>query len=389
VGPLGPDFSFLYIAEAFDRMLELGVRPFVELSFTPARMASGQNTVFFYRANVTPPANLDHWAQLINAFTAFCVKRYGISEVSQWQFECWNEPNLRFFWSGSQEQYFELYGRTAKAVKAVDQRIRVGGPSTAQLAWLPAFIEYCASRDVPLDFLATHVYASDPQQNLFGKANAYPIQEVMSRGLAQCRDQIRASKRPDLPLLVTEWASQNPAFIAQTVRDCAGLADTMAYWTFSNVFEELGTITRFFNSTFGLIGQRGVARPSLHAFTLLHRLGDKQLSSTDGPVLATRRADGSRAVLVWNLPSRLAKQGGTSAAGTGQDATEADQECYGRHMGRRVEYRAAGVDGAWRTSSSRPGNPVRGLPRRPTGSPRRSSRSAENCRGDRMPRASI
>jgi xylan 1,4-beta-xylosidase len=162
---------------------------------------------------------------------------------------------------------------------------------------------------VPLDFVSTHIYATDPQQNIFGKANAWPMEEVMQRALAQRRDQIRSSKLSGLPLLITEWASQNPAFIAQTIRDCAGLAETMSYWTFSNVFEEMGPQTRFFNSTFGMIGQRGVARPSLHAFTLLHKLGDQRLSSTDGPVLVTRRADGSRAVLAWNVPSKPAPQG--------------------------------------------------------------------------------
>jgi xylan 1,4-beta-xylosidase len=128
------DLSFLYISEAFDKMLDLGVRPFVERSFMPPRLASGANTIFWYRGNITPPTNMEQWNQLIGAFTAFCVKRYGISEVSQWNFECWNEPNLRFFWAGSQEQYFELYRQTALAVKSVDRRIPVGGPSTAQVA---------------------------------------------------------------------------------------------------------------------------------------------------------------------------------------------------------------------------------------------------------------
>jgi len=317
VGARGPEFSFLYVAEVFDKMLEIGVRPFVELGFMPTPMASGPSTVFFYKGNVTPPARLEHWGQLVSAFTAFCVRRYGISEVSQWRFECWNEPNLRFFWAGTQEQYFELYWQTATAVKSVDKRIPVGGPSTAQVAWIPAFIEYCATHDAPLDFVTTHIYSSDPQQLIFGRANAYPFEEVMPRALAQCRDQIRSSKMPHLPLLITEWASQNPAFIAQTIRDCAGLVEAMSYWTFSNVFEEMGPQTRFFNSTFGMIGQRGVARPSLHAFTLLHKLGDQKLASTDGPVLATRRADGSRSVVVWNLPTKLVRQGVGVGAGTG------------------------------------------------------------------------
>lgn len=190
--------------------------------------------------------------------------------MSQWQFECWNEPNIAF-WAATQEEYFELYRRTALAVKSVDRRIPVGGPATAQVAWIPELIAYCSGRGVPLDFITTHVYASDPQENIFGKAGAWPYEQVMPRALSQARDQIRSAKMPALPLLVTEWSSQNPAFIAQMVRDCAGLADTMSYWTFDNVFEELGPPTNFFNTSFGMIGHRGVNRPSLHAFTFLHR----------------------------------------------------------------------------------------------------------------------
>ena len=38
---------------------------------------------------------------------------------------------------GNQTAYFELYKATAESVKAVDPRLLVGGPATAQLAWIP------------------------------------------------------------------------------------------------------------------------------------------------------------------------------------------------------------------------------------------------------------
>jgi xylan 1,4-beta-xylosidase len=104
-----------------------------------------------------------------------------------------------------------------------------------------------------------------------------------------------------MPLYLTEWCSQNPAFIAHTIKSTIGLADMMSYWTFSNVFEEQGVPKNFLNNAFGLLGMRGVPRPSYYTFTLLHKLGDVQLNSDEGPILATRRKDGSLAILVWNL----------------------------------------------------------------------------------------
>lgn len=299
----GPITSFLYLDQIYDRMLEIGVKPFVELSFMPTALASSRNAIFWYRGNASPPKDMGQWAQLVEAFARHVIARYGIAEVSQWRFECWNEPNLSF-WAGTQAEYFELYRQSALALKKVDSRLQVGGPATAQMMWIPAFLDYCSRQRLPVDFVSTHVYADDPQENIFGKAGLYPFEEVIPRALAQARDQIAASAYGRAPLVISEWTSQNPAFIAQTVRNCLGLADTFSYWTFNSVFEEQGPPRTFFNNAYGLIGQSGVPRPSLHAFTALHRLGARRLQSSAGPVLASKRDDGSCAILVWNLVPR-------------------------------------------------------------------------------------
>jgi xylan 1,4-beta-xylosidase len=308
----GPVTSFVYLDQVYDRLLEIGVRPFVELSFMPTALASSRNAVFWYRGNTSPPRRMSDWSALVAAFAQHLVKRYGIAEVSQWRFECWNEPNLNF-WAGTQAQYFELYRQTSNALKGVDRRLQVGGPATAQMMWVPEFLAYCARERVPVDFVSSHIYADDPQENIFGKPNLYPFEEVIPRALARAQAQIRDSSFHELPLLITEWSSQNPAFIVQTVRDCLGLAATLSYWTFDAVFEEQGTPRTFFNDAYGLIGQSGVPRPALHAFTALHRLGPRRLRTGSGPVLASRREDGSSALLAWNL---MPKKTRTSAAGT-------------------------------------------------------------------------
>jgi xylan 1,4-beta-xylosidase len=295
-------FNFLYVDQVYDYMLDQGVRPFVELSFMPEAFASSNNRIFAYKGNTSPPRRWQDWHDMIFAFTDHCVKRYGIGEVSHWNFEVWNEPNISF-WAGTEEQYFELYRQSALAVKAVDRRLKVGGPSTAQLGWIPDLIRFCAANNLPLDFVSTHVYPNDPQKYIFGRDNAYTFEQVIPRGIEQVKHQVESSAIPHLPLLITEWSSQNPAFIADTIKNCIGLAETMSYWTFSNVFEEGGVPSGIFNETFGMMDQWGIARPSLHALTFLHKLGENQLQSSDGPIMATERADGSPAILAWNLIS--------------------------------------------------------------------------------------
>jgi xylan 1,4-beta-xylosidase len=292
--------NFLYIDTVFDAMLERGVKPLVELSFMPGALASNKWTIFWYRGNVTPPKDPSQWGELVGNLAKHLVDRYGVQEVSAWNFEVWNEPNIGF-WTGTKTDYFELYRQSATALKKVDKRLRVGGPATATAAWVGDLLEFCASAQLPIDFASTHVYPDDPQAKLFGDGVHYPYEEVVPRALAQVQKQIKDSKFPDMPLYLTEWSSQNPAFIAHTIKTTIGLADMMSFWTFSNVFEEQGVPKGFLNNSYGLLGMRGVPRPSYYAFTLLHKLGDVQLDSDEGPVLATKRKDGALAILVWNL----------------------------------------------------------------------------------------
>jgi xylan 1,4-beta-xylosidase len=331
------NFNFLYVDQIYDFMLDHGVRPFVELSFMPEAFASSANRIFAYKGNVSPPRNWQDWHDMIHAFTDHCAKRYGTAEVRGWKFEVWNEPNISF-WAGSQEEYFELYRQAALAVKKVDSELQVGGPSTAQLGWIPDLIQYCATKGVPLDFVSTHVYPDDPQKYIFGKDHLYSYEQVIPRGVEHVKQQVEASKMPHLPLWITEWSSQNPAFIADTINNCIGLAEAMSYWTFSNVFEEGGVPSGLFNNTFGMLDQWGIARPSFHSFVLLHKLGESQLYTDEGPILATRRADGSVAIVLWNL---IPASAGGIANGNPTAATGGKNESQG--AARQFRLKLAGL----------------------------------------------
>src|SRR6202021_869554 len=116
----------------------------------------------------------------IAAFTRHLVDRFGVDEVAQWYFEVWNEPNLDF-WTGrpAQSTYWDLYDHTAVAVKRVDARLRVGGPATAQAAWVDAFIQHCTEKKIPVDFVSTHVYANDTAQDVFGTNEQIPRDKMV------------------------------------------------------------------------------------------------------------------------------------------------------------------------------------------------------------------
>src|SRR5258706_9400648 len=193
-----PVYNFSYVDQIYDGLLENGVRPFVEISFMPKKLAARQDVhPFWYRQIVSPPKDYAKWDGLMHAFAAHLVERYGIDEVAQWYFEVWNEPNIDF-WAGNPKQatYFELYDHTARALKAVSPRLRVGGPSTAQAAWADQFIAHVAQNNVPADFVSTHVYANDTAKDVFGTNETIPREEMVCRAVRKVHDQVRASARP-------------------------------------------------------------------------------------------------------------------------------------------------------------------------------------------------
>src|SRR3974377_1868665 len=153
-----PEFNFTYVGQVYDGLLQNGVRPFVEISFMPKQLASRQDLhPFWYKQNVAPPKDYRKWDLLIRNFAQFLIDRYGIDEVSQWYFVVWNEPNIDF-WSGDPNQatYFELYDHTARALKSVNPRLRVGGPSPSSAHWVDDFLAHVAKENVPVDFASTH-----------------------------------------------------------------------------------------------------------------------------------------------------------------------------------------------------------------------------------------
>jgi len=311
-------YNFQYVDQIYDGLLDLGLRPFVELGFMPKALASGDKSVFWYKGNVTPPRDLHQWTGLVTAFARHCLGRYGATEVRRWKFEVWNEPNLDF-WAGTQEQYFEFYRNTALALKAVDAHLQVGGPASAQAAWAPEFLSWCARHHAPVDFFSTHIYANDPQKAVFGRDAHYPLKETIPLALEKVRNQVQASPFPRLPVYITEWNSTymndsalndtafNASYIAHVIDRCSGLVEGMSIWCASDVFEEQGIVKEIFYGGYGLVGIHGIPKPSFHAFTLLHRLGHERLPAVGDSVIATRRPDDSLAVLVWNLVPRDAE----------------------------------------------------------------------------------
>ena len=308
-------YNFFYVDEIYDGLLAEHVRPFVELSFMPAKMAADpkQTQSFWYHPVVSPPKDYAAWDAMIKALATHLVERYGIDEVATWKFEVWNEPNLDF-WGGKPRQatYFELYDHTARDLKSVSERLQVGGPSTAQAAWVTPFLEHVHAEDVPVDFVSTHAYGNDTAPNVLHTNEDVPRETMVYRAVKMVHEQILKSPYPKMPLIFSEYNasySNEPnvtdsvfmgPWLANTIRLCDGLTEAMSYWTFSDVFEEQGVVRTPFYGGFGLVAAEGIPKPALNAFRMLHKLGDARIAVKSESALATKTSDGGLAIALWD-----------------------------------------------------------------------------------------
>lgn len=309
--------SFTNIDSVFDFLLSINMKPFVEIGFMPGCLRTKDTTVFHYKGYTSKPSSYETWDWLIETFASHLIERYGRDEVRQWFFEVWNEPNLggpdspHGFWSDTMEEYFNLYEHTAKALKRVDVRLKVGGPATSNNSWIPEFTGFCRENNVPVDFVSTHHYPTDvilgygveDSLNFFSPKEGENQEEFekrqkewheqlwkhVDRGVVTEMTKKAVEEAGGLPVYYTEWnslaglESDGPfgaSFILKTVMDGVDLVEGYSYWTFSDIFEEGGMPSKAFHGGFGLMTLQGIPKASYRAFEFLNRLGESVYEKT-------------------------------------------------------------------------------------------------------------
>ncbi|TWW00780.1 GH39 family glycosyl hydrolase [Chitinophaga pinensis] len=340
----GGVYNWLRVDDVINKMLKAGVKPFVELSFFPKEIAGGTSTAYWWKANVSPPGDFSKWSQLVTNFAKHCIEKFGIAEVSSWYFEVWNEPNVRTTWDGSKSQYFAMYKATAQALKTVSPQLRVGGPATSNFVgdgrfdgeaedkskisvtagdpealkwkgvWIEDFLEYCKQQQLPVDFVSTHPYPTDiPFNN--GKGMLRGVDATL-KDLQWLRAVVDKSAFPKAEIHLSEWGTSSSArdamhdalpttaYIVKANVDCIGLADGMAYWNLTDSGEE-GSGAQSFSGGNGLLNYQGIAKPSFHAYRMLHTLGDELLYNKDGIVVTRHKASQRLTAIVYNYPSTM------------------------------------------------------------------------------------
>jgi xylan 1,4-beta-xylosidase len=317
-GTLKTEYNFRYMDMVFDAYLSMGLKPFVEFGFMPASLASGDQTIFWWKGNVTPPSDYNEWAALIEATVSHWIERYGAGEVAAWLFEVWNEPNLPGFWKDADmEEYFKLYEVTARAVKRCGQALRVGGPAICGVddeRWMRCFLEFCSEKSVPLDFITRHAYATEMPENIghYAYQKLRPP-EVFLAELAESRRIIDSFPQyKGMEMHITEFNTSysplnpihdtnlNAAYTARLLSEMGDTCASYSYWTFGDVFEETGAAFTPFSGCFGLLANGMIPKPAYWAFEFFGKLGKNAAARGESFVL-TNDESGDFTGIAWNI----------------------------------------------------------------------------------------
>lgn len=322
-------YNWSYVDQLFDFFREVNIKPFVELGFMPSEIRASDETVFWWKGNVSGPRDIELWTDLVKEFIKHCINRYGLQEVESWYFEVWNEPELEYvFWIGDREDYFEFYRETVLTIKSISNNLKVGGPSITHQTfkegrWMEDFLIYCNRNHTPLDFVSLHIYPEDfsPDEDgieLIDKmGNQATNEEIMSKyqylkriyfeenhtynTLKSAREKTKAILKDKIDICVTEWSASSSdrnlisdtcfvaTFIIKNVVQSIGQVDFLGYWTFTDIMEEFKLGISHFHGGFGLINKDGLKKPSYFAYYLLSKLGSEIIEQGDEYIITKDR----------------------------------------------------------------------------------------------------
>ncbi len=351
-----PVYDWTTVDRIIDTYLAQGIRPYLQIGFMPEAMSTAPKGVpyqhlwrpgFDYNLIATgwtyPPKSYEKWAELVHQWTLHNIARYGKAEVERWYFEVWNEPNSKFYWQGSPEDFYRLHDVAVDAVRRALPTARVGGPDVAGPGgtFMDGFLKHVSTGKnyvtgqigTPTDFLSfhakgrptfvdghvrmglsTHLNEADAG---FAKIAGVPklaakpivIGESDPEGCAACPGKQNDYRNGTM---YSSYTAASFARIWDLARRRKVNLEGVLSWSFE--FEDQPWFAGYRQ-----LSTNGVDLPVLNVIRLFSKLGTKRLIATsdaevpldqviaqgvqgvaDVGTIATRTADGRVAVLIWH-----------------------------------------------------------------------------------------
>lgn len=314
-----PELNFSRIDAVIDFLLSVGLRPLVELSYMPGKLACPNSRQAYYSQSVISlPSDMQKWIYLVRSFVRHLSGRYGRREVSSWPFALWNLPDSgELLGLGSAEDYFDFYHATWEAVKGCVPEIRFCSPScmaeTAESGeFIPAFLELCRQNNCLPDLFQFHFCPI--QIEAYAEGSARLTYRSSPSALKESLDRV-GSRLASLPgnfrtLYVTEWNASvshrellsdtafQAAYVAKNILENYDRFGSLCYWALTDPTSDGHIARELFHGGLGLFTYNGIKKASYQALRLLSRLGSEKLAAGDGYFIT--RSDTGWQILLYN-----------------------------------------------------------------------------------------
>ena len=317
-------YSFAFVDKVFDFLLELGLRPFVQLGFMPEALARTHKRLFGYL--VSEPVSLEKWSALVSALIRHLQERYGREALRNWRFSVWHQPDTTeaMYGFSTDAAFYAFYRETYLAVKRCDSSLSFGAPSTYYLLqeghenWYLSFWRWCQENNCLPDFFNFHYYdlildSNDSGQEAFGFTRSMTLRDSpdgFDRFVTQVLSERKGLSAEDRPIYLSEWNNTpsqqdllndtcfKSCYIVKGILEHYDQLDSFGYWSLTDWMGEAPQPKELFFGGLGLFTANGIPKASYYAFTLLRQLGDTLLGRGDGWFI-TRQGD-SYQILLYN-----------------------------------------------------------------------------------------
>ena len=323
----GFKYNWKFVNQVLDYLSEIDVKPFICLSYMPQPFASKSTSFFNYQGNTSPPKKMGQWLSLVQSFLTNCINRYGLEQVSTWYFQIWTEfPVNDIHWSGTLEQYFELYRQTALLIKDISPSLKIG-PAAENFHThdqpSERLLEFCQSHGVPIDFYCCNIYHNRIDFLKWGErssANPVELQAIpfqyesknhTKQRLIKTHQMLRRHYGEEVQFMVTRWNLSwdvtNPlhdtAFMATFIidnmlDDCIEKVSAIGFLSASDILYEWDMKNTPFYGGTGLMNTEGIKKSAYYAFVFLSKLGETVIAKGKHYII-TRKRDNIQ-ILLYN-----------------------------------------------------------------------------------------
>lgn len=332
-------YDFSYADQLIDFLLEIGLKPFIELSFMPDKLAAKKEYIFAWHANISLPKDMKRWCDLVEELIKHFIERFGIKEVCTWYFEIWNDPDfLNKLSTTLISEKMEFFTSTYETIKAVNKRLKVGGINTYghilienDYKLLKTYFKHLKKKNIKLDFISFSIYpieipdiqsfakyniSREEKDGFFSPQNILELSTYAERNytrltLDKIRRWIKDNTKYDGEIFINEWnLTPDPrdkindtlfkaTFFIDNVINNFNKVDAFVYWTFSDIFDELKYKAESFHGGIGFITNNGLKKPIYYAYKFLNRLGNK-IIFRDKDLIITKDDSGSMQIIIYN-----------------------------------------------------------------------------------------